>query len=88
MRQNQPHEIVELSLLNDFHRYLAAGIRSADHRICRCCFDRKIAGFVLPRHLLPVYVIEPVSLDDLRDYFAGLEELEFGTGQRARLDSE
>lgn len=84
MRQNQPHEIVELSLLNDFHRYLAAGIRSADHRVCRCCFYREVAGFVLPGDLLPVDVIEPVSLDDLRDNFSWLEELEFGTGQRAQ----
>ena len=84
MRQHQPHEIVELSLLNDFHRYLAAGIRSADHRVCRCCFDREVAGFVLPGDLLPVDVIEPVSLDNLRDYFARLEELELGAGQRAQ----
>ena len=84
MRQNQPHEIVELCLLNDFHRYLAAGIRSADNRVCRCCFYREVAGFVLPRNLLTVDVIEPVSLDDLRDYFSRLEELEFGTSQRAQ----
>ncbi|SAG19563.1 Uncharacterised protein [Enterobacter hormaechei] len=84
MRQHQAHEIVELGLFHDFHRYLAAGIRSADHRVCRCCFDREVAGFVLPGNLLAVNVIEPVSLDDLRDNFSWLEELEFGTGQRAQ----
>jgi hypothetical protein len=36
------------------------------------------------RDLLPVDVIEPVALDDLRDDFARLEELEFSTGQRAQ----
>ncbi|SAB41727.1 Uncharacterised protein [Enterobacter hormaechei] len=84
MRQNQPHEVIELGLLNDFHRYLAAGIRAADHRVCRCCFDREVAGFVLPGNLLAVNVIEPVSLDDLRDNFSWLEELEFCTGQRTQ----
>ncbi|SAA72253.1 Uncharacterised protein [Enterobacter hormaechei] len=84
MRQNQPHEIVELGLFHDFHRYLATGIRAAYHSGCSRALYREIAGFVLPGDLLPVNVIEAVSLDDLRDYFARLEELEFGTGQRTQ----
>ncbi|SAJ31839.1 Uncharacterised protein [Enterobacter cloacae] len=83
MRQHQPHEIVKLRLLDDFHRYLSAGIRSADNHVCRCCFDREVAGFVLSWNLLPVDVIESVALDNLRDDLTRLEELEFCTCQRA-----
>ncbi|CAM4025239.1 Uncharacterised protein [Enterobacter cloacae] len=81
MRQNQAHKIVKLSLFHDFHRYLAAGIRSADDGICRRRLYRKITRFVLPWYFLPVDVIEPVALNDLRNNFAWLEELEFGTSQ-------
>ncbi|VAG98425.1 Uncharacterised protein [Enterobacter hormaechei] len=84
MRQNQAHEVIELGLLHDFHRYLAAGVGTADYGGSSGALYREIAGFVLPRHLLPVDVIEPVSLDDLRDNFARLEELEFSTSQRTQ----
>ncbi|MEQ5013351.1 hypothetical protein ABN122_06960 [Enterobacter cloacae] len=84
MRQYEPHEVIELGLFNDFHRNLAAGIRAADHSGCSRTLYRKIAGFVLPGHLLPVDIIKPVAFDDLRDDFARLEELEFSTCKRAQ----
>lgn len=83
MRQHQPHKVIELGLLFDFHRYLAAVIRSADHIRCGGALYREIAGLVLPGNLLPVNVIKAISLDDLGDDHTGRIELEFCTGQRA-----
>lgn len=65
MRQYQAHKVIELGLLFDFHRNLAAGIRAADHSCCSGALYRKIAGLVLPGNLLSVYVIKAISLDDL-----------------------
>ena len=81
MWQHQPHEVIEIGLLNDFHRNLAAGIRSADNCVSRCCLHRKVAGLVLPGNLLPVNVIKAISLDDLGDDHTRRIELEFSTSQ-------
>ncbi|MCV8386372.1 hypothetical protein ODS05_03690 [Escherichia coli] len=80
MQQNKAHEVIKLSLLDDFYCNLPAGISAAYNRGGGGGLDRKIVRFVLPRHFLPVNIVEPVAFVDGGDYFARLVKLEFCTG--------
>ena len=84
MRQDQAHEVIKLSLLDDFYCNLPAGVSSANNRSCGGCLDREIVRFVLPGHLLSVHVVEPVSFVDGGDHFARLVKLELCTGHTSK----
>ncbi len=46
MRKDEAHEVIKLSLLDDFYCNLPAGVSSANNRIGGGCLDREIVQFV------------------------------------------